>query len=57
MTMLAEIPDSGVLLANLPKETQQIGTPELVNTLLGVTAPQHRIRDHRKIANISHPTG
>src|SRR5258707_5013385 len=46
--------DSGALLADLPEETQQVAAPELVDALLVVTAPQHRIRDHRKVADIAH---
>src|ERR1700753_3087315 len=40
---------------NLAKHPQQIATPELINALLGISAPQHRIGNHGQIANIPHP--
>src|SRR6266702_6446449 len=42
--------------SDLPEETQQVAAPELVNALLGVTAAQHGVRDHRKVADIAHAT-
>src|SRR5882757_11590392 len=52
---MREVPsDSGARLTDLPEETQQVAAPELVDALLVVTAPQHGIRDHRKVADIAH---
>jgi hypothetical protein len=42
--------------SDLPKHPQQISSPELINPLLRIAAPQHSIGNHRQVANIPHPT-
>src|SRR6187402_1960064 len=42
-------------MRHLSEDTQQIAAPELIDPLLRITAAQHGIRDHGKIAYIAHP--